>query len=340
MSKVIFDHSKAGCFIADHEGKSMKIAILEGKSVGEDMVFTPFHELGEVTIYPKTAPEEMHVRIKDADIIVANKLPMCEETLKDADNLKLICLTATGINNLDLDYLKSRGIQARNVAGYSTDAVAQHTFALLFYIWEKLHFYDEYVKSGEYMKGRDFSRFPERFFELQGKTWGIIGMGAIGRRVAEIAAVFGCRVICYSASGGKYDCKYEQVDFDTLLAESDILSIHAPLNAHTENLMNLDAFRKMKKDAVLVNVARGPIVNQEDLYTALTEDMIGGAALDVLKVEPMTEDNPLGKIKDSRKLIITPHMAWAPVETRKRCLDEVVKNIEAFLKGEDRNRVC
>lgn len=317
----------------------MKIVILEGNSVGEDMVFTPFYELGEVDIYSATSADEMPERIKDADIIMANKLPMNEDTLKDAKNLKLVCLTATGYNNLDGEYLKSRGIHACNVPGYSTEAVAQHTFALLLYVWEKLHFYDEFVKSGEYGRSQTFSCFPERFYELNGRTWGIIGLGAIGRRVAKIAEAFGCRVICYSASRNTYETEYEQVDFDTLLAESDVLSIHAPLNSYTENLMNLDAFRKMKKTAVLVNVARGPIVNQEDLYTALTEEMIAGAALDVLKIEPMAADNPLGKIKDSRKLIITPHMAWAPVETRFRCVNEVVENMKAFLRGEDRNRV-
>lgn len=308
--------------------------------MGEDMVFTPFHELGEVVIYPKTVAAEMPERIQDADIIVANKLPMNETTLAGADRLKLICLTATGFNNLDREYLTARGIRACNVPAYSTNAVAQHTFALLFYIWEKLRFYDDYVKSGEYTRGQDFSCFPERFYELAGKTWGIIGMGAIGRKVAQIASAFDCRVICYSASGGTYDSPYEQVDFDTLLAQSDILSIHAPLNEYTENLMNREAFRKMKSSAVLVNVARGPIVNQEDLYTALTENWIAGAALDVLKVEPMAEDNPLAKIQDSRKLIITPHMAWAPVETRFRCVDVVAENIRAFQEGRDQNRVC
>lgn len=340
----------------------MKIVLLEGKSVGDDMVFDSFHDLGEVVVYPTTSEAEMPERIADADVIVANKLPMNESTLGGAKNLKLVCLTATGYNNLDGGYLKSRGIQARNVAGYSTEAVAQHTFALLFYIWEKMRFYDELVKSGEYQRGKTFSRFPEKFHELNGKTWGIVGMGAIGQQVAKIASAFGCKVICYSASGKKYPfarmwnemdaegacsaaagstCakEYIQVDFDTLLAKSDIISIHAPLNEHTENLMNLEAFRKMKKEAVLINVARGPIVNQEDLYTALTENMIGGAALDVLKVEPITADNPLGKIQDSRKLVITPHIGWAPVETRARCLDEVVKNIAAFQRGEDRNRV-
>lgn len=320
----------------------MKIVILEAKSLGEDMVFTPFHKLGDVTVYPATETEEMPERIKDADIIVANKLPMCEKTLKDAKNIKLVCLSATGINNLDGEYLKQRGIHACNVAGYSTDAVAQHTFAILFYVWEKLRFYDDYVKSGAYTENPSFSCLSERFLELNGKTWGIVGMGAIGRKVASIAEAFGCRVICYSASGSTYDLagtERRQVDFDTLLRESDILSIHAPLNEHTKDLMDLDAFRKMKKTAVLVNVARGPIVNQEALYQALTEEMIAGAALDVLTEEPMRKDNPLLKIQDSRKLLITPHIGWGPVETRTRCIAEVAKNIEAFLRGEDRNRV-
>ena len=226
--------------------------------------------------------------------------------------------------------------------GYSTGAVAQHTFALLLYVWEKLRYYDDYVKSGDYSRSQTFSHYAERFFELEGKTWGIIGMGRHRSEVAQIAEVFGCRILCYSASGSKYDFpgrQWEQTDFDTFLKESDIISIHAPLNSHTENLMNLDAFRKMKETAVLINVARGPIVNQEDLCTALTENMIAGAGLDVLKTEPMDPDDPILKIQDSRKLLITPHMAWAPVETRFRCRDEVVKNIQAFLAGKDRNRV-
>ncbi len=324
------------------EKNRVKIAILEGKSLGEDMDFAPFYELGDVTLYPKTSPEEMPERIKDADIIIANKLPMCAQTLDGTQRLKLVCLTATGINNLDGDYLISRGIRACNVAGYSTGAVAQHTFALLFYLWEKLRYYDDYVKSGDYSRSQTFSHFAEQFYELEGKTWGIIGMGAIGQKVAEIAGAFGCRILCCSASGKTYDFPdkdWEQADFDTLLKESDVISIHAPLNVHTDNLMNMDAFRKMKNTSVLINVARGPIVNEQDLYTALMENEIAGAGLDVLKEEPMNPENPLLGIQDSRKLLITPHMAWAPVETRFRCRDEVVKNIRAFLAGKERNRV-
>lgn len=317
----------------------MKIVILEAESLGEDMVFTPFHKFGEVVIYPRSTAAEVPERIQDADVIIANKVPICEETIKEAKNLKLVCVTATGINNLDGDYLKKRGIAAYNVAGYSTEAVAQHTFALLFYVLEKLSYYDNYVKSGEYARGSCFSHFSQSFCELSGKTWGIIGLGAIGRKVAEIASVFGCKVICYSASGNKYESPYEQVEFDELLERSDILSVHAPLNAHTEKLMTLEAFRKMKKSAVFINVARGAIVDEQDLYTALTEGEITGAALDVLAQEPMDPENPLLKIQDSSRLIITPHIAWAAKETRFRVVDEVVKNIDGFLSGETRNRV-
>ena len=317
----------------------MKIVILEAESLGEDMVFTPFHKFGEVVIYPRSTAAEVPERIQDADVIIANKVPICEETIREAKNLKLVCVTATGINNLDGDYLKKRGIAAYNVAGYSTEAVAQHTFALLFYVLEKLNYYDNYVKSGEYARGSCFSHFRQSFCELSGKTWGIIGLGAIGRKVAEIASVFGCKVICYSASGNKYESPYEQVEFDELLERSDILSVHAPLNAHTEKLMTLEAFRKMKKSAVFINVARGAIVDEQDLYTALTEGEITGAALDVLAQEPMDPENPLLKIQDSSRLIITPHIAWAAKETRFRVVDEVVKNIDGFLSGETRKRV-
>lgn len=317
----------------------MKIVILEAKSVGEDMVFTPFHKLGDVVIYPATTAEEAPERVADADIIVANKVPICEKTIGGAKNLKLVCLTATGINNLDGEYLKKRGIAAYNVAGYSTDGVAQHTFALLFYVLEKLRYYDDYVKSGDYSRDECFSHFGRSFCEVAGKTWGIIGLGAIGRRVAEIATVFGCKVICYSASGSRYDSPYEQVEFHELLVRSDFLSVHAPLNAHTENLMTLEAFRKMKKTAVFINVARGPIVNEADLYTALVEEEISAAALDVLAAEPMNPENPLLKFQDSNRLVITPHIAWAAKETRFRVVEGAARNIERFQSGDDTNRV-
>lgn len=317
----------------------MNIVILEARSLGEDMTFEAFERFGETAIYQETTKEEMPERIRSADVIVANKLPCCEETLRDAEHLRLVCLTATGTNNLDGEYLKSRGIAAYNVAGYSTEAVAQHTFAILFYVLEKLSYYDKFVKSGAYGRGTMFSHFDRHFCELSGKTWGILGLGAIGRKVAQIAEAFGCRVICCSASGGTYDTKYEQVEFGELLAGSDILSAHAPLNEHTKGIFDLEAFSRMKPTAIFVNVARGALVDERALYTALTEGMIAGAALDVLAAEPMAPDNPLAKIQDSERLIITPHIGWAPVETRRRCLEEAAANIGRYLSGDRKNRV-
>lgn len=317
----------------------MKIVILERNSVGVDVPVDMIGELGDVTIYPNTTETDVKEKVKDAEIIVANKAPLNEASLKDADNVKLICEFATGYDNVDLEYCKSRGIKVANVVNYSTDAVAQHTFALCFYVLEKLRHYDEYVKSGTYAAQDRFSNFDLSFTELAGKTWGITGMGNIGRKVAQIAQAFGCKVIFYSASGNSTCREYERVDFETLLGESDFLSLHCPLSDRTRNLIDLSALKKMKKSAILINVARGPVVNDEDLYTALTEGYIAGAGLDVTGTEPMKDSNPLSKMKDSNKLIITPHLAWASIEARNRCVSETCKNIEAFLRGEDRNIV-
>ena len=317
----------------------MKIVILERNSVGTDVSVDSISEYGETTVYRNTTAEDVAERIKDAQIIVANKVPLNESTLKDAKDVKLICEFATGYDNVDLNYCKSRGIKVANVVNYSTDAVAQHTFAMCLYILEKLRHYDEYVKSGEYAAQDRFSNFDLPYTELAGKTWGIIGMGNIGKKVAEIAKAFGCRVIFYSVTGRSSCTEYERVAFDTLSKESDFLSLHCPFSDITRNLINLDALKKMKKTAILLNVARGPVVNDEDLYTALTENYILGAGLDVTGTEPMKDSNPLSRIKDSNRLIITPHMAWASIEARTRCVSETCKNIEAFLKGEDRNVV-
>lgn len=317
----------------------MKIVVLERNSVGQDVPMDAIGKLGEMTVYPNTTAADVREKITDAEIIVANKAPLNEETLRDAGQVKLICEFATGYDNVDLEYCKKRGIKVANVVGYSTDAVAQHTFALCFYVLEKLRHYDEYVKSGAYAAQDRFSNFDLSFTELAGKTWGIVGMGNIGKKVAQIAEAFGCKVIFYSASGNSTCTDYERVDFDTLLAESDFLSLHCPLSDKTRNLINLDALKKMKKNAVLINVARGPVVNDEDLYTALTQEYIAGAGLDVTGTEPMKGSNPLSRIMDSNKLIITPHLAWASDEARNRCVSETCKNIEAFLRGEDRNIV-
>lgn len=317
----------------------MKLAVLERNSAGTDIDISALEKFGEVTYYPNTSADNTAERVRDVDIVIANKAPLNESTLKNAPNVKLICLFATGYDNVDLEYCKSRGIKVANVVNYCSSAVAQHTLLLALALSEKLAHYDDYVKSGAYSAQSFFSNFDRAFNELEGKTWGIVGMGSIGHRVASIAQAFGCHVIFYSASGKSTCTEYERVEFDTLLKEADILSLHCPLSDRTRNLINKEAFDKMKKTAILINVARGPVVNTQDLYQALTEEKIAAAGLDVLEKEPMEQTNPLSQIKDSTKLIITPHMSWASIESRTRLIEEVVKNIEAFLNGENRNVV-
>lgn len=317
----------------------MKLVVLERNSVGTDIDVSGFEKFGQVTYYANTLADNTAERVKDADIIIANKVPLNESTLKDAPNVKLICLFATGFDNVDVEYCKNRGIKVANVTNYCTPAVAQHTLLLAMALSEKLAFYDDYVKSGTYSAQERFSNFDKPFGELEGKTWGIVGMGSIGHKVAALAEAFGCQVIFYSASGRSTCTEYERVEFDDLLGRSDILSLHCPLSDRTRNLIDKEAFRKMKKSAILINVARGPVVNGQDLYDALMAGEIAAAGLDVLEKEPMEKDNPLGKIKDSTKLIITPHMSWASTEARARLVGEVVKNIQAFTDGQDRNIV-
>ncbi len=310
----------------------MKIVFLDAKSIGEDMDLSGYEALGEVVKYDFSTPVEAAERVKDADVLVINKVPINEQTIGKAERLKLVCVTATGTNNLDKEYLDKRGIAWRNVAGYSTESVAQHTFAMLFYLLEHLSYYDEYVKSEKYIEDRLFTHFDRKFSQLNKMTWGIIGFGAIGRRVADIAKFFGCRVIYYSTSGKNSQPDYERVDFDTLLAESDIVSVHAPLTPQTENLMDKEAFSKMKSSAIFLNVGRGPIVVEADLADALEQGEIAAAGLDVLCVEPMSRENPLKRIKDSDKLLITPHIAWASVEARTRLMEIILGQIKEFCK--------
>lgn len=317
----------------------MKIVMLEKDSLGADVDLGKLKKFGDFTEYATSNEENTPERVKDADIIIVNKVKLNEQTLKDAAHVKLICITATGTDNVDKDYATSRGIVVTNVSGYSTDSVAQHTFALLMYILEKLNYYDEYVKTGKYTESGMFSHFGKPFAELSGMTWGIVGLGAIGKKVADIAKTFGCRVIYYSTSGRNQNKHYEQVDFDTLLSESDIVSIHAPLTEQTRHLMDAEAFRKMKTTAILINVGRGAIVDDQALADALNNGEIAGAGLDVLTKEPLEKTNPLANVKDSTKLIITPHMAWASKEARARLVDSVAENMEAYFAGKPINVV-
>lgn len=320
--------------------KKPRIVVLERNSVGPDIPVSCLEELGEVICYPNTVTEEeVRERTRDADIVIANKAPMREETLKESRKLKLICEFATGYDNCDLEYLRERGISVANVVDYSTDMVAQHTFTLALALVQKLAHYDNYVKSGAYSAQDRFSNFDRPFTELAGKIWGIVGMGNIGKRVAKIAEAFGCRVIFHSITGKSAVTAYEQVDKETLLRECDFLSLHCPLSSLSQNFIDRAALWRMKKTAVLINVARGPVVDNRALYEALCAGEIMAAGLDVLEKEPLEESNPLSLLKDSNQIIITPHLAWGSVEARTRCVQEAYKNVEAFLKGEKRNIV-
>ena len=313
----------------------MKIVFLDAKTIGEDIDLSGYDSLGTVVKYGFSTAEEARERTKDADVIVLNKVEINETSIGEADHLKLVCVTATGTNNLDKEYLKQRGIAWRNVAGYSTETVAQHTFALLFYLMEKLRYYDDYVKTEKYVEDVTFTHFENIFHELSGKTWGIIGLGNIGQRVADIAKLFGCHVIYYSTSGKNTKPGYERVSLEELLRSSDIVSVHAPLDENTRGLMNRKTFALMKREAIFLNLGRGPIVVEQDLADALNGGTIAAAGLDVLCVEPMQRDNPLHTIKDSGKLLITPHIAWASVEARTRLMKTIEKQIREFFQMND-----
>ncbi len=309
------------------EGKTLKIVFLDANTIGTDIDCSVFNKLGDFTSYPYTSYEETESRIKDADIIITNKVILNQSNLKNAKRLKLICLTATGMNNIDLEYTSANNIQVKNVKGYCTDSVAQHTFAMLFYLYESLSYYDEYVKSGKYINDKSFTHFDKKFNELNQKNWGVIGLGEIGKKVSDIAKAFGCNTMYYSTSGKNQNPNYTQVSLEELLKTSDIISIHAPLNTQTNNLITHKELSLMKPTAILLNLGRGSIINESDLTKALQNNQIKAAGLDVLSFEPMKEDNPLIKLKNSNNLYITPHIGWASIEARKRVIEEVYKNI-------------
>lgn len=317
----------------------MKICVLDAKTLGSDIDLAPLGKCGELVVYPLTSLEEMDERVKDVDVIVTNKVLLNENTLKHAQNLKFIALTATGFNNVDLDYMASREIGVANVAGYSTKSVAQHTFAMLFQILEQLSFYDQYVKTKQYTSSDTFAYIEKPFYEIADKTWGIIGMGAIGREVARLAEAFGVKVVYYSTSGQNNSVSYERLELEELLAVCDIISIHAPFNEKTNNLIGYNELRQMKSNAILLNLGRGGIVNEYDLARALNEDLIRGAALDVLDKEPIDNENPLYTVANQEKWLVTPHIAWASVEARTLLVNEVAENIKAYYDGKERNRL-
>ena len=309
----------------------MKIVFLDKSTVGNVSNLSQLEDFGDVSYFETTSYDQTVDRILDSDVVITNKVVIDKHVMDASPRLKLICIAATGMNNVDLDHAMEKGIEVRNVSGYSTSSVTQTTFALVLVLVNAIPYYDRYVKSGHYAESPIFTHLDRTFRELSGKTFGIIGMGTIGQSVAKMATAFGCRVIYYSTSGKNREQPYECVALDELLKSSDIVSIHAPLNDNTFNLIDLSRIRLMKKNAYLINVGRGNIVNEKDLAYALEHDMIGGAGLDVYAQEPIRKDNPLLKLKNNEKLVMTPHIAWASLEARELLMDRVCENIKTFI---------
>ncbi len=314
----------------------MKIVLTDSQTVTDRLVTAePLRELGEVEEFGLLAYDEVAERIADADVVICNKTLLDSYTLRLAKNLKYIGLFATGYNNIDIEYCRRHGIAVCNAGSYSTNAVAQHTFALILEAYNKTAKYNDYVSGGLWKRSATFSPFIYPLNELAGKTLGIVGLGAIGTAVAKIANAFEMKVIGFNRRPKTVE-GVESVGFKELLERSDIVTVHCPLNADSKEMFNRAAFAKMKPDALFVNTARGGVVSEDDLYFALQNDLIGAAALDTLCVEPMEEDCLLMTAKNC---IITPHIAWAPVETRKRLMGIVVDNIKNFLAGKPTNKV-
>ena len=310
----------------------MKIVVLDKDTLG-DLDLTKLKKYGEVIEYPFTRYEDTINRSKDADIVLTNKVVFDKNILDNLPNLKLICVTATGMNNIDLEYAKKLNISVKNVSGYSTNSVVQHTFMLALALIGKLNYYDNYTKSGKWCDSEIFTNLEKEFFEISGKKWGIIGLGEIGKSVARVAKVFGAEIFYYSTAKKPHSNEFEHKNLNDLLKECDIISIHAPLNENTKNLISKDELNLLKDGAVLLNLGRGGIIDEDALAKAIDEkNLLVG--LDVVSSEPINKDNALLKVKKKENLIITPHIAWASKEARVRLLEGVIKNIEEFLKNE------
>ena len=312
-----------------------EIVFLDVDTIGKVNNLKLLGKLGKLDIFETTEPSQVVERCLGKEIVITNKVEITAEIMSQLPDLRLICVAATGINNVDLNYAKQRGIEVKNVSGYSTDSVAQLTFTMLLYLINRPAYYDNYVKSGAYARSHSFTHHDEPFWELKGKRIGIIGLGTIGRQVARIAESFGMEVVFYSTSGRNNHISYKRFELDDLLKSSDVISIHAPLTTKTEGLITYEKMKLMRPCAILLNLGRGGIIVEKDLARALDENLIGAAGIDVLEQEPIAADNPLLKIYDRDKLLITPHMAWASREARELLVEKIARNIEVYLKGKE-----
>ncbi len=310
----------------------MKIVFLDAKTIGQDISLDIFKDFGKFVFYETTTNKQVIDRVKDANIIITNKVVIDKIAMDRADGLKLICVAATGMNNIDLEHASKKGIKVKNVEDYSTPSVAQHTFSMLFYLLEKSRYYDEYVKSKEWSKNDIFTHLNKPFFEIKGKKWGIIGLGNIGKEVAKIASGFSCKISYYSTSGKNNYDKYKKIGLETLLKKSDIISIHAPLNKSTKNLITKKELSMLKNGTILLNLGRGGIINEKDLAKILDAKEIY-AGLDVTEKEPLDKDSPLLDLKYPQRIFITPHIAWASKQSRERLVKKIYQNIKEELKN-------
>ena len=304
-----------------------RIVFLDADTLGGDISLEPIANLGEFIKYPFTAPSDVVERISNCDVLIVNKVIIGKAEIDSAPNLKLICVAATGTNNIDIPYANSKGISVKNAVNYSTESVAQTTFMFILNMVGSSSYFDTFVKSGAYSNGNSFTDVSRPFYEIKGKRLGIIGLGNIGSRVASIATAFGMEVVYYATSGIAHSEEYTSLSLEELLSTSDIVSIHSPLNERTENLIDLERLSLMKPTAYIVNMGRGGIINEADLATALDQDLIAAAGVDVFTKEPIPSNHPYLTLKNSAKLFLTPHIGWASREARTLLVQKIADNI-------------
>ncbi|MBR2381814.1 MAG: hydroxyacid dehydrogenase [Clostridia bacterium] len=314
----------------------MKIVFLDALALGGDIDLSNFSELGEVEIYASSTNDEIKERTADCDVVITNKLKLNENTLANAKNLKLICVTATGFDNIDIEYAKARGIGVCNVVGYSTNNVAQITVGFVLQLINRSKEYQKSVSSGYYSECGVANILAPTYREINGLKWGIVGFGNIGRSVGRVAKALGCEVLVNKREAiSEYKC----VDIDTICRECDIITLHTPLNEGTRGLINEERISKMRDGVILVNVARGAVTDERAVADAVKSEKIGGFACDVYSVEPFGISHPFYEIKDMDNVILTPHIAWGSIDARVRLLAEVKENIKSYFSGEIRNRI-
>ena len=314
----------------------LNICVLDAATLGEDLDLSPLSRVGQVKIWQTTAPEEVAERLVGYDVVLINKIKLGAHNLKWAARLKLICVAATGYDNIDVDYCRTHGIGVANVVGYSTNNVAQLTVSMALSLITHLPEYNRMTADGSYSRGGVANCLTPAYHEIAGKTWGVAGFGNIGSAVGRVAGALGCRVLAFKrVPTDEVEC----VDFDTLCRSSDILSLHLPLNDSTRGMLDAAHIAILPKGAIVINVARGAVADEEALAAALESGHLGGLGIDVYSTEPFGEDHPFTRLLGRDDVCLTPHMAWGSIEARERCLSEIILNIEAFMRDERRNRL-